>query len=160
MHVKVVAGETAESNDVCLANCAAVGQQRVADLQIFKIAAERVNFGFAHSAATDIFAGDGCQHGRRTLHCGTLQIVLHGAYAAKFFAAAGAARTAMLQHRQRRAMAGRFDRRLAIENVQPAMMHGCHRHRLGRRRRIARHQCRHQAAAPLAASASASSIPS
>ena len=52
--------------------------------------------------AAHVFAGDRGQHRRRALHRGALQVVRDRAHAAQLFAAAGAARAAVLELRQRR----------------------------------------------------------
>ena len=66
---------------------------------------------------------------RRALHRRALQVVLDRAQAAQFFAAAGAARAAVLEERQRRAVAGGFDRGLAVQHQQAAVQRGGDRDR-------------------------------
>jgi hypothetical protein len=72
-------------------------------------------------ATAHVFARHGRQHGGRALHRRALQVVGDGAQATQLFAAAGAARAAVLEQRQRRAVAGGLGRRFAIQHVQAAV---------------------------------------
>ena len=65
-----------------------------------------------HLGAAHVLAGHGRQHGGRALHRRALQVVRDGAQAAQLLAAAGAARAAVLEHRQRRAVAGGLGARI------------------------------------------------
>ena len=83
--------------------------QRVADLQLVEVLAERVGRrSRGVGAPRSQCAGDGGEHGGRALHRGALQVVLHAADAAQLLAAAGAAGAAVDQDRERRAVAGGF----------------------------------------------------
>ena len=97
--------------------------------------------------AANVFAGHRRQHRRRALHRRALQEVLDGADAAELLAAAGAARAAVLEHRQRRAVAGRLGRGVAIEDEQAAVPRRHLRDRLRRDLRIVGDERRDQAAA-------------
>ncbi|MCY1401488.1 hypothetical protein D9M71_166070 [compost metagenome] len=114
MHIEVVARQAAEVDQVGLGDGAAVGQQRFADLQVFEVAAERVHFGLDDLGATHVFAGNSRQHGRRALNSRALQVVLDRAQAAELFTATGAARAAVLELRQGRAVAGGFGSSFAV----------------------------------------------
>ncbi|MCY1291820.1 hypothetical protein D9M70_410230 [compost metagenome] len=146
VHVEVVAGQAAEVDQVGLGDGASVGQQRLADLQVLEVAAERVHFGFNDLGAAHVLAGDRHQHARRALHRAALQVVLDRAQAAELLATAGAARAAVLELRQRRAVAGGFGRRFAVEDVQAAVQCGGGRHHLGGDARVPGDQAGDQAA--------------
>lgn len=124
VHVEVVAGEAAEVDDVGFGDGAAVGEQGFADGEVVEVAAEGVHFGFEHVGAAHVFAGDGGQHGRRALDGGALQVVVDGADAAEFFAAAGAAGAAVFEHGQGRAVAGGLFRGFGVEHLQAAVAGG------------------------------------
>jgi hypothetical protein len=123
-----------------------MGQQRVADCQVFEPAAERVQLRFAHRRAANVLAGHGRQHRRRALHRRALQVVLHGADAAQLFATAGPPRPAVLQLRQRRAMAGGFGSGFAVEDQQTAVPGRGDRDRPGSDLRVARDERANEAA--------------
>jgi hypothetical protein len=80
-----------------------------------------------------VFAGDGRQHGGRALHRRALQVVGDGAQAAQLFAAAGAARAAVLEQRQRRAVAGGLGRGFAVQHQHAAVQRSQRRHHGARR---------------------------
>ena len=74
--------------------------------------------------AGDILLGDRGDHRRRGLDRGALHVMLDAADAAHLLAAAGAAGAAVDQHRQRRAVAGRFGGVGAVEDQHPAVIGG------------------------------------
>ena len=74
-----------------------MGEQTLANLQLFKVAAEGVNLGFNQLGTAHVFARDGGDHGGRALQRGALHQVLDGADAAEFFTATCAARAAVLE---------------------------------------------------------------
>ena len=124
VHVEIVARDAAKVDQVGLADGAAVGQQRFTDLQILKVPAERVGVGFYQRCAAHKLAGDRCQHRRRALQGCALQVMFDSPQAAQLFATAGAAWAAVFELWQRRAVTGGFDRRLPVQDVQPAMPGG------------------------------------
>ncbi len=93
-----------------------MSQQRLADLQVLEVAAERVHVGFDHVGATHVFTGHRREHGGRTLYRRALQVVLHRTQAAQFFTATGTTGAAMLELRQRRAVTGGFACAVAIQH--------------------------------------------
>ena len=74
--------------------------------------------------AGDILLGDRGDHRRRGLDRGALHVMLDAADAAHLLAAAGAAGAAVDQHRQRRAVAGRFGGVGAVDHQHPAVIGG------------------------------------
>ena len=147
VHVEVVARDATKGDDVGLADGAPMRQQRVADLQILEVLAERMQVRLAQRCTPNMLAGDRREHRRRALHRRALQVMLDRAQSAQFFPTAGATRTAVLEHRQRRAMASRLGRGDAVEHEQASVQRGDTRNHTGRGRRILRHQCSNQAAA-------------
>ena len=106
MGVEFVAGEIGEMLDVVDRDGAALGLQRVADVELAHPAAERVLGNLMLGPAGDILLADRGDHRRGRLDRGALHVMLDAANPAHLLAAAGAAGAAMDQDRQRRAMAG------------------------------------------------------
>ena len=147
VHVEEVARDAAEGDDVGLAHRAPMGEQRVADRELLEVLAKRMDVAFVEQRAANVLAGHRRQHRRRALHRRALQEVLDGADAAELLAAAGAARAAVLEHRQRRAVAGRFGRGDAVEDEEAPVPRRHLRDRLRRDLGIVGDERRDQAAA-------------
>ena len=97
VHVEIVARQTTKGHDVGLAHGAAVGEQALANLQLFKVAAEGVNLGFDQLGAAHVLAGHSGDHGGRALQRGALHQVLDGADAAEFFTPTSTAGAAVFE---------------------------------------------------------------
>ena len=106
---------------------------RVADRQLGEALAERVASGPTVALRAGRPAtGDRGHHVGGGLDRGALHVVEHGADAAELLAAAGPAGTAVHQHRERRAVAGRLLRVVAVEDQDPAVPgRDAERHRAG-----------------------------
>lgn len=134
-----------------------MGEQRLADAQLLEIAAERVYFGFDHFATAHVFAGYRREHARRTLYRSALQVMLDRTQATQLFTTTSAARAAVLELWQWRAMPRGFLGRLAVEYQQPAMPCSGHRDGLGRYATVGGDGVATRLPLPRAASAVASS---
>src|ERR1700721_1071378 len=103
IHVGVegVAGEGGEVLDVVQRDRAFLGNERPADVEIFEVIAERMEFAVEDGSALRPASRHAGKHRGRALQRSTLHVVMEAAYAAQFLAAAGPARTAMhhLRHR-------------------------------------------------------------
>ena len=121
MHVEVVARNPAEGNDVGLTHRAPVGQQRVADLQVFEVAPEWVQRRVVDLRTAHVLTGHRGQHGRGTLHRCPLQIVPNSPHATQLFASTGPTRATVLELWERRAVTGGFDGSLAVQYEQTAV---------------------------------------
>jgi hypothetical protein len=102
----------------------------VADAQRCQRLGERVHAVGEPRRALDPAAGRRLEHARAGLDRGALQVVVHAAQAAHLLAAAGAARSAVDEHRQGRAVAGGFGCRIGIQDKQPAVPGGGTEHDL------------------------------
>ena len=122
--VEFVAGELGEMLDVLDGDGAARRLPRVADVELAHLQPERVDVDDVLGRAGDILLGDRGDHRRRGLERGALHVMLDAANAAHLLASAGAARPAVDQHRQRRAVAGRFRGIVAVQDQHSAVIGG------------------------------------
>jgi hypothetical protein len=111
-------------------------------------------------AAAHVFAGDRGQHGGRALHRRALQQVGDGAQAAELFAAAGAARAAVLELGQRLPWPVDSARGFAVQHMHAAVQRSQHRHHRRRVWPALGDQRATRLPWPRAASCRASSMPS
>ena len=120
-----------------LGDRAAMRDQRLADLELLEVLPERMHAIRAlRSAPVHPLVRHARERRRRALERGALHVVQHAAHAAHLLAAAGATRTAVHEVRQRRAVAGRLLRAVAIDEHEPAVIRrGAEHDRRARRRR-------------------------
>src|SRR5690242_9777414 len=95
VRIEMVPAYIGEVYDIGFGNGALVRDQRVADLQLFEIFAERMFLIFTGGAAGLVYIGDGGNYRGRTLYGHALHIMTHATDAAHFFAAACTTRPAM-----------------------------------------------------------------
>ena len=88
-----------------LANDFAAGAQGLANLQLFKVAAKRVRASFNDFGAAHMLVRDGREHAWRALHSSALHKMPDCPDAAQFLTPTGAARAAMFERGQGRAVA-------------------------------------------------------
>ena len=122
----MIAADAAKIDDVGFGHRAAVSDQGLADLQVLKILLEGMAIVAVDPGTRVVFTGDGHEGVGGALQGGALHVVLDRPGAAQFLAATGAARAAVHQHRQRRAVAGGFARAVAVEDQHASVpARGC-----------------------------------
>ena len=125
---------------------AAFGLPRVADVELAHLQPERVDVDDVLGRAGDVLLGDRRDHRRRGLDRGALHVMLDAADAAHLLASAGAAGAAVDEHRQRRAVAGRFGGIVAVQDQHPAVISGRALDEVARRLGRVGEQRQHEAA--------------
>ena len=108
------------------------GDDLIADFQLGERLAERMRRRGIDRRAVRPAPGDGGEQPRRALHRRALHVMFDGAHAAEFFAAARAARAAMHETRQRRAVPGRAFRARPIADEDAAVLRRKAKHELAR----------------------------
>ena len=100
--------QATEVDDIRLGDGAPVALMGFADLQFFKVLAERMHLVRERRRALVVLARQAHQGRRRPLNCSALHIVLDGSFTSQFFPTPGPTRSAVDQRRQGRAMTGGF----------------------------------------------------
>src|SRR5690554_1168016 len=101
VHVEVVAGEAAKVHDIGFGDGAAVSQQRLPNLQVVEVTAERMDVALDHCSTADVLASYRSHHAGRALDGRALQVVMHRANTAELFTATGATWAAVLENGER-----------------------------------------------------------